>query len=281
MPDVKVMACFMQVDETTHELIAQLGPEALVWSGSAFVASTHRQSALLEMLSLSTRVIVVLPPGNRVAPNLVFAAGAALGASKPVLVVGDERPPQYLEGLAFMSRRAVDQMRPGELLRYMELLPPMKRTGPSAAARTIDMSPQVAMRRDAAPISDLFQPQQVLDTIRDLFKGSHVQTVSSTKGVDFPADLVIWDDRLTAYLSQPMLVQVGDQSGSPVSLVRLREALKSSGSKSLIYVSSKRSLKPLRHFEEGMIISVSAKQLLADVLSNGLVPTFSKLTKDA
>jgi hypothetical protein len=259
-----------------------------VTSADGLVGSYTRHAALSNALHDVDVVVVALPaPEDPASANVFVEVGAALGARRPVVLVGERAyVPADLADLPVFRAEPV-----ATLASDIELVATSGVSGATPATPIGERSPGLP----AATLSDLRRrtnlpftvEAEAVGVIDDLFRATGARTINALvlgqRVTDSP-DLAVWHDDLVATLGAPLPVEILARSSSwPMIRQRLERTLSMSGGRTLLGLYLGPSSYPPKKWSDGRrtILIAAADQLLGELAEAGLGVALTRLLAQA
>lgn len=285
---LKVFITGAVADTDARQLRSALSEIYDVRSSDLVVGSLARHTALSRAIGDVDVVVVFVPaPEDPAARNVLFEAGLAVGASRPVLLVGEpSHVPADVAGLPVSSAGTAQA-----LAADIELVA----TGGVAAA-----APQVSTAADVpallGPVADQLRravmdagqhEAEAVSVLDELFRAAGARTMNAVsvghRSTD-RADLAVWHDDLTASFGTPLPVELLVRSQSwPAVRGRLARTLQLSGGRTLLalYLGPEQDLPRRWSDGRGLILVAAAAQLLDELSRGSLAVALTRLLERA
>lgn len=291
MPESKRLKVFVSsaaADMDARELRKALSGSFDISSSDTLVGSYTRHAALSQALGDADVVVVfVPPPEDSAAGNVLFEAGVAVGAHRPVLLVGERaHVPAALAALpvspAMSSRALAADI---ELVAAGGPTPPVVEATPPAAGPAV--AAPLAVQLHARLADETLPPATAVGVLDDVFRAAGARTKNAVT-IGHPAtdraDLAVWHDDLTATFGTPLPVEVLVRIRSwPAVQPRLARTLELSGGRTLLalYLGPVQDL-PRRWTDgRGLILVAAAVQLLDELTRGSLAVALTRLLEQA
>lgn len=275
-------------DMDARELRRALSSDFEVSSSDTLLGSYARHTALTRALAdVDVVVVFVPPPEDAAGRNVLIEAGVALGARRPVLLVGERaHVPADLAALPVSpagSARA--------LAADIELVaaggPSVPEDDPAPAAVEPGLSQQIARQLRSRLSSERLAETEAVGVLDDLFRAAGARTKNAAV-VGHPsidrADLAVWHDELTAAFGTPLPVEVLARRQSwPAVHKRLVRTLELSGGRTLLALYLGPAQDVPRQWTDGRrrILVAAAVELLDELAQGPLAVALTRLLSRA
>lgn len=271
-------------DRDARQLREALSDQFDIVSPDALVGSFARHTALNRALDDVDVVVVALPPPeDPAAANVFVEAGAALGAGRPVLLVGElSQVPADLANLPAQAGRSAPRI--ADDIRLIASSKSPMLNGPSTmSSRGPGLSSVVVDRLRRRIRQREYVAAEAAGIIDDLFRAAGARTKNALvvgHKVTDAADLAVWHDDLTASLGTPLPVEIlVRRSAWPAVRQRLERTLAMSGGRTLIALYLGEPTDVPRKWSDGRrwIVVAAADQLLDELAENRLAIALAHL----
>ncbi|MCX8455653.1 hypothetical protein IG195_11195 [Arthrobacter sp. TES] len=215
----------------------------VVWSGSD-VFLDGSSSVLVNGIQQSDFIIALLSPsGTKNRSQTYFQVGLALGAGKPVILVGEQAiPPRFLRELPFISTSF--------LLSHPEVLrePSMESIVFPPKSSDLVRSQEMSLRPRVIENDVVHHDAQNYKSVLEIQDATHLAfercgaTVRRSRNDDAAgqstADLVVWDESLATNFGLPLPVEVKKQASlSRRQTDEFRRVMRGAGATTLLVVT--------------------------------------------
>jgi len=274
-------------DADARELREALREHFNVTTADTLVGSYVRHTALHQAIADADVVVVAVPATEDPAARNVFVeAGAALGAGRPIMLVGERsRVPVDLADLPFATADSATEV--AEEIRFIATGKPVPRRGIEVQLELPTLLPAAAaqwrQRLEAGALASV----EAVGVLDDVFRSAGARTknaITAGHKVNDTPDLAVWHDGLTATVGTPLPVEVLARAASwPAVRQRLDHTLKASGGRTLLAVYLGPPVDVPRKWTDGSrtILVVAATELIDSLIDHPLPIALTRLVERA
>jgi hypothetical protein len=268
----------------TRDLLRQ---EFDVTSQDTLTGSFARRTALHQAVADCDIVVAVLPPPEDPASRNVFIeAGVAIGAGRPLLLLGDPSAvPVDLAGIPVANSEWGVGL--ADTIRQVAAAGPAIPSHPAVEDDGAALAPAIAEqwreRLEARGLKEIEAIGVLDDVFRMAGARSKNASVAGYRMTDVP-DLAIWHDGLTATLGTPLPVEILVRATSwPAVRQRLERTLRASGGRTLLALYLGPAVDVPRIWSDGSrtILVVAATDLVGELQAATLPVAMARLVERA
>jgi len=276
-----IFVCGSPGSAVVDEFERSLGTRFIVLTSSSAAFSLAGDPLLIEALRMSDLVIAVFASerGDK-RQRLVYEIGIARGLGKPIAVVSEGRPPATLRDLPFIPLGALPRAELDDIHAFAESYSGDQKYSSREVlelTRTGKMSAGLPRESHGLRLSTSYE---LLQKFRSIFSTESSKARVRHEASTGEADMVVWDDRLSHWFEQPMILEVGSSGPSRSGLASLRSIMRASGSRSFLYFVTSEQTPIIHEFTEGILLVANGDHVLSLIKTKGLTGAFQALVAE-